>query len=1180
LELYSKAEARQMSEHQFQVGGSLEADASCYVVRSSDEKIYKALKAGEFCYVLNSRQMGKSSILVRTKKRLQEEGFQCVFLDMTRIGSNDITPQQWYYGIITELWMGLNLASKVNLKSWFKEQENISFVQQLSNFIEYIIDTVLSQDKIVIFIDEIDSVLSLNFEVADFFAYIRFCYNNRAVNSEYHRLNFAIFGVSTPSDLITDKNRTPFNIGTAIELNGFQLHEVQSLAEGLKPYVANPQEVIAEILAWTGGQPFLTQKLCRLIEELTPQSSFFIIEELGERAKVADLVREYITQNWESKDEPEHLRTINYRLERNHLYVGRMLGIYQRILQGKHIKVDDSYEQRELILSGLVVKNKGLLQIKNRIYKQVFNLEWISTKLINLRPYSQTLNAWVATNKHDTSRLLRGQALIDSQIWSQGKSLSDLDYQFLAASMEFDRQQAQIGLEAERAKEIAARLDSERQVAKLQRKLLLGFRTATLVTVVLLIITIALSAATWSQYQQSLQSEIKALATSADALFVSNQRLDALLAAIKAKRKSQQVDGVKSDIQNQVESVLQRTVYGVSEYNRFSGDSGAILGVAISPDGQTIATANQEGSVKLWQLDGTLLKTFRGHKTTVFKVKFSPDSKTVASVSLDGTIKLWKLDGTLLQTFLGHQGSVWDVAFSRDGQTIASASADKTVKLWRLNGTNIGTFIHNAGVWGVAFSPDGTTVASSTQNGIVQLRKRDGTLISTLKGHEGAVWDVIFSPDGKTVISSSSDKTIKIWELDGTRLQTINAHNSGVMAISISADGKIIVSASADKTIKLWTKEGNLLSELKQHDAGVWDVAISPNTNVVASAGIDGLVKLWKIRDSLSKTFYGHQATVWDVVFSPDGKTIASASGDSSIKLWKKDVSRVTTLKVKSIEIMGVAFSPDGKTLASGAGNGNINLWKIEEINKGNLVAAKTFKGHLSSILSLVFSPDSQMILSAGDDKTVRLWKQDGTLLHTFQGHKTRVMKAIFSPNGNLIASSSADSTIKLWKRDGTLLSTLNGNNERFWGVAFSPDGGTVASGSSKGNIKIWKTDDGSLIKNIKANKQSFTRIAFSPDGKILAVGTWQNKVQLWKLDGTLLTTLAAGHESTVWSVAFSPDGNYLVSGSDDQKIILWNVKRITNLNLLRYACDWLNDYLRKNPEVEKEDKHLCDNIK
>ena len=80
--------------------------------------------------------------------------------------------------------------------------------------------------NLVIFIDEIDSVLSLNFPTDDFFTFIRACYNQRVDQPAYNRLTFALLGVATPSDLIQDKKRTPFNIGRAIELNGFEWHEV------------------------------------------------------------------------------------------------------------------------------------------------------------------------------------------------------------------------------------------------------------------------------------------------------------------------------------------------------------------------------------------------------------------------------------------------------------------------------------------------------------------------------------------------------------------------------------------------------------------------------------------------------------------------------------------------------------------------------------------------------------------------------------------------------------------------------------------------------------------------------------------------------------------------------------------------------------------------------------------
>jgi hypothetical protein len=105
----------------------------------------------------------------------------------------------------------------------------------------------------VIFVDEIDSVLSLNFNIDDFFAVIRDCYNQRASKPDYRRLTFARIGVATPSDLIQDKRRTPFNIGRAIELTGFELQEARPLAFGLAQKVSNSQEVLKEILAWTGG---------------------------------------------------------------------------------------------------------------------------------------------------------------------------------------------------------------------------------------------------------------------------------------------------------------------------------------------------------------------------------------------------------------------------------------------------------------------------------------------------------------------------------------------------------------------------------------------------------------------------------------------------------------------------------------------------------------------------------------------------------------------------------------------------------------------------------------------------------------------------------------------------------------------------------------------------------------
>jgi WD40 repeat protein len=1159
-----------MNTYTYQVGGSLINNAPSYVKRQTDIEIYNALKQGEFCYILNCRQMGKSSLLVRTKYDLEQEGFKCTTLDMTNIGSENITPSQWYRGIIADLWRGFKLIGKLNLKSWWKTGDDISLVQNLSRFITELLDQ-FPEEKLIIFIDEIDSILSLDFPVDDFFALIRYFYNQRAIDPEYQRLTFAIFGVATPSDLIQDVKRTPFNIGRAIELKGFQIEEVDSLIKGLELVIPNPDRVMKQILDWTGGQPFLTQKLCNLITNFNTGDHNLDFAKGYEEFWLDNIVNEYIVKNWESQDEPEHLRTIRDRLLYDQQIVSKLLGIYQQILQGIEVKADDSREQIELLLSGLLVKKQGLLTVKNSIYTKVFNLNWVEKQLASLRPYSQTFDSWVNSQQTDESRLLRGQALVDAQTWAWDKSLTNLDNQFLAKSAELEKREQEVILVAERAKNIEIQLLEQQKNDRLQ-KLILGVVSTAFLTAV------SLGGITFWLYRQSVHneklakiSEIKAIASSSVAEFNSHQQLEALYDAIKAKVKFNHLKINNPELAQLTNNVLRQAMYGTQEWNRLSGYGlTAIRDLAWSPDGRMVVIASQN-DIWLWQKNGKLIRRFQGHNSTIEAVTFSPDGKIIAASNASKTIKFWSLDEQELANITVSE-EVQSIAFSPDGQLLAIGMNNGNLGIWKLADKKLTIIkVHEATISKVLFTPDGQKLLTGSFDGKAALLTLNGKkLVSFNRGQDG-VPCFAMSADGKFLATGGDNQKIEIWSLDGKRLKNIEVGHS-ILAIAFSPDNKTIAAASWDKIVKLYSLDGQDLGTLRGHKGPVAPIAWSPDGTILSTVSSDNSVKFWKLQNPLTTVLRGHQGNLRKVAISPNGKIIATTGWDYIINLWRRDGTLIRSLKGHENGVNALVFSHDSQYLGSGSWDKTIKIWKID----GTLI--DTLPGHTAGIEDMALSPDGQILASVGFDKTLRLWPRDHKkpfsfgLPKTIEAHSEPILGLAFSPDGQVLATASYDKTIRLWSREGKLLKTLKGHEKGVFDVIFSPDGNLMASIANDRTIKLWQRN-GTLSRTLVHSGFDLNRLAFSPDGQTIAAGSGENAIQLWKLDVQPKITLF-GHLDIVSSLAFSGDGKTLVSASSDRTAIIWNLPQIFATNELDYACNWIKDYLQNNQKLENLERN------
>jgi WD40 repeat protein len=458
-----------------------------------------------------------------------------------------------------------------------------------------------------------------------------------------------------------------------------------------------------------------------------------------------------------------------------------------------------------------------------------------------------------------------------------------------------------------------------------------------------------------------------------------------------------------------------------------------------SGDGKTIITAGADGTVQLWDAAGSLnghpnwpgSMRPRGVISNVditnpwpIRLALNPDGQTLATADTDGIVRVWRTaDCSPVGQPLKHRNRITALAFSPDGRSLASACLDRRVRLWDIAvGPSIGRpLMHDRGLSCAAFSPDGKLVVTGAFDSTARLwDAADGAPVghplkhSDFEAPPRHITAVAFNPDGKTIITGGSDAVARLWRLaDGTPIGEPIRHAGGLGSLAYSPGGQTVITGgferigtSQDGIAQLWSAaDGSAVGKPFRHAGAVTVVAFSRDGTTVAIGSIDGLARLWNVADG---TPIGqplrHNAAIHQLAFSLDGRVVATGSLDGTARLWNASngTPLVDPLKHRG-PVQALAFCPIGTSLLTSSTDYTARLWNVAD---GTLIGDPL--RHENAVAAVAYSPDGTLVVTASADRTARLWSAaDGTAVGPPLGHESEVSSALFSPDGKTLLTTS-----------------------------------------------------------------------------------------------------------------------------------------------------------------------------
>lgn len=1045
----------------FITGGTLSSDAESYIERAADTDLLQALLAGKFAYVLNSRQMGKSSLCVRTMKRLEAAGVWTAFVDLTKIGGRNATIEQWYTGIAVEIGHTPKLRADI-LASW-KENGHLGPMQRLFGVLRDVVLTSTEQ-PVAIFFDEIDATRSLSFSADEFFAAIRECYNRRVQDPVYERLTFCLLGVAVPSDLINSPTSTPFNIGERIYLRDFTLDEAMALANGLG---ANGRAILERVYYWTNGHPYLTQSLCSAIAADPSIRTAEDVDALVKRDLFEPSARETNINLADVANRALHAGDLEAEPEK---FRADLLSAYEKARNGKPLPDDEANRVAALLkLSGIMRSDGKRLYVRNRIYEHVFDRGWILENMPRQELRRQRRAFYLGVLRTSLVSLvvvavITGLAINSLRLARIASEQRDLArYEAYAADLNLmrsaydDNDFILLSQLLDETKESPAKniewyyWNAKLHDANFQTDLPHGFGTVQV-----------------SPDGKSVAIDDMVRETAA---IYSYPELHAIH-QIGQLRRNEIVGyfGGRWAIgsTNKLSSIpLRDAVTGVS-LGSFDVGSGTIYGTGISGNGNMlVASIQAKGDhyaqdLVVWEsktlrvIHHIRLKNLRINNQAV-----SDDGRILADEEIDNE------SPTIVENyFQGRQIVVRDL----------------------VSGSEIDRF-PAGGVAGGGFtlSDDGRFVGFSNLT--------SGTLrVRDVKAHRfsfnvslASVYFIEFSHDAGKMLTVGADLAARLWDLKSGQLID---KEKGAMAASMPRDASsVAVAGAGTRVYTAKTQNGdaatfpntwvNILGinskgwlvvdtgeALQFLDAGSLKV-VHPFVRLASASTPVSSDANWRVHAALSggseivntiddqvlcrvplwnQDFQGMDVRSNRIAILDDHFLFAVCYDLSAKQLWRYES--------KNSPAYCLCWSPDGETLAIGKANGEVCLLDAET---GKV--RRTLTGYAAQVNNMAFSHDGTKLAVAGNDFKVPVFDLEKDALPVLcMGHTSLVNFVTFSPDDSRLATASNDGTARIWDPNtGKQMLQVDVGKVFATGVVFHPDGERFYVSDYGGNVRVFR---------------------------------------------------------------------------------------------------------------------------